>query len=376
MEETKEQLIEKVKTLLDTQDGVDKEWLTEELGKLVPKTEAVEDAGDTERLSEALSKMKVSHITKLRKFSKGENFAQFCERFQNFVYITKMQDTNLHLYFLQQLDEESYATLSHVPLTDEQKRDATRFCEVYKDTIYGSDVIPLRNELLECKQLVNEDMAEFAYRLREKASRAFTDEDNCDMNCLLALMRGVRDEEIRRKLNESEVTNFNDALKLAKKLEKVDIMIRGKPDTTSILKNAPVTSTPEEGRQKSEISENGSRARDSLSIEDGRRSRPREGSYSYSRGWNASTEDSRDRSRDWERDSRDRQQFPRNRNSTPNYRSRGRQFTNKVCNFCRRRGHVQRWCWQRNKARLPTNRAFRNNRSSGMSHTRDTWHLN
>ena len=58
------------------------------------KSEPAEYAG----VDGVMMGMRLSQITKLRKFSKGENFSRYCERFQEFVTITKMRDNNLHLY--------------------------------------------------------------------------------------------------------------------------------------------------------------------------------------------------------------------------------------------------------------------------------------
>jgi hypothetical protein len=90
--------------------------------------------------------------------------------------------------------------------------------------IYGAESIPLKNKVQECKQLVGESMTTFSHRLMEKAEIAFSNQQWKDENCVLALLRGVRDKEIRRKLNESSVTTFGEALKLAKKLDKISNM--------------------------------------------------------------------------------------------------------------------------------------------------------
>ena len=180
--------------------------------------------GSAAEISTVLSKMKIGQITKLRKFEKGENFSRFCERFREYVEITQIADVNLHLYFLQHVDDETYSTLKPVELNEAEKRDSSLFCEKYKQAVYGTDSVPLKNEVLECKQSSSEDITSYSHRLREKAAVAFTSKESIDENCLLALMRGLRDGEIRRKLNESSVTSFSEALKLAKKLEKISNM--------------------------------------------------------------------------------------------------------------------------------------------------------
>ena len=79
--------------------------------------------------------MRMSQITKLRKYTKGENFSRFCERFQEYVYITKIEDRNLYMYFLQNVDDKTYSTLKSVKLTVSQKGNAELFCTFIK-TLY------------------------------------------------------------------------------------------------------------------------------------------------------------------------------------------------------------------------------------------------
>ena len=123
-------------------------------------------------------------MTKLRKFTKGENFSRFCERFQEYVYITKIEDINLYVYFLQNVDDETYSTLKSVKLTGSQKGNAELFCNVYKNAIYG--------EVMDCKQQSGKNISDFVYRLCKKANIAYADSDIIDENCLLTFMRGIK----------------------------------------------------------------------------------------------------------------------------------------------------------------------------------------
>ena len=58
--------------------------------------------------------------------------------------------------------------------------------------------------------------------MRELASIAYTDKRMAEENCLLAFLRGVSNMEMRVKLNEAVITDFDDAVKLAKKIERVE----------------------------------------------------------------------------------------------------------------------------------------------------------
>jgi hypothetical protein len=161
------------------------------------KQEKVDSNPNATGISSAFSKLKLGQMKKLRKFERGENFSRFCERFAKFVQITKIADDNLHFFFLQNVDDETYGTLESVNLKESEQRDCTLFCEIYETAIYGAESIPLKNEVQECKQLVCESMTTFSHHLKEKAEIAFSSQQSKDENFLLALLRGVRDKEIR-----------------------------------------------------------------------------------------------------------------------------------------------------------------------------------
>ena len=184
--------------------------IKQELDKLIPNEESEnksvhdeESSEDANDISEALSNMKLSQISKLRKYTKGENFSTFCERFKEYVYIMKMKDKNLYIFFLQHVDDETYSTLKSLQLSSQQKQDPSLFCKVYKNTIYDEQTISLKYEVMDCHQKEEENISDFAYRLCEKGNIAFADSDTIDENCLLAFIRGTKDTYIKRKLNES-----------------------------------------------------------------------------------------------------------------------------------------------------------------------------
>ena len=114
------------------------------------------------------------------------------------------------------------------------------FCEIYKAVIYGEENTVLKSEVLDCKQLPNENIDDYAFRLREKAFIAFPDEKDAEQNFHLTFVRGIREPYIKRRLNESSFANFESAVIHAKKLEKVEEIITEKPKITPILKETAV----------------------------------------------------------------------------------------------------------------------------------------
>ena len=134
----------------------------------VVKANPGEQHGGTSEILNILSKIKFGQITKLRKFEKGKNFSTFCERFHEYVESTQIVDDNLHLYFLQHVDDGTYSTLKLVNLNEDEKRNCALFCEKYKKAVYGAEQVPLKNELLECKQSISEDITSYSHRVSKK----------------------------------------------------------------------------------------------------------------------------------------------------------------------------------------------------------------
>ena len=112
MGETAEDLIAKVKTMLEAGDEKATQLLTGIQGIVPIKSEPGAQHGSAAEISTVLSKMKIGQITKLRKFEKGENFSRFCERFREYVEIIQIADANLHWHFLQHVDDETYSTMN------------------------------------------------------------------------------------------------------------------------------------------------------------------------------------------------------------------------------------------------------------------------
>ena len=347
------------------------------------------DTGATAQLTEAISKLKVSQSTKIPKYVKTDSFSRYCERFKEYVVISRMESPNLHMYFLQNVDDETYSQLRDVELSTPQKADANQFCEVFKTAIYGDVSISLKNEVMECRQKADEDIAKYAYRLREKAIVAYNTPASADENCFIAFLRGVKDTSIRRKLNEAtSLTSFKEAVKLAKRLEKVNEIIGEENEVSSILKeNAEFSFRPKrdsshgppnkqyDGRSRSpyhyrshsphSFSNRGrSRSRDRYNFD---YDRSRRNSYDHyrhrsssreSRGSNRSGSRSPGRDRHSDRYRSRSRGSPRDytyrdRSRTPDPRQKYRnsdRFGNTksktiTCWRCNKQGHISRDCW-------------------------------
>ena len=349
--------------------------LKQELQDFLSDSDNEHETEDIGKISNALSKIKLSQITKLRKFSKGENFSRFCERFQEYVYITNMRDVNLYMFFLQNVDDETYSVLKTARLTTEKKADASLFCEVYRNAIYGDESLSLKNEVMDCTQKSGETVSDYAYRLREKANIAYSDPDMGEDNCLLTFLRGVRDPSIKRKLNEAPLSDFSEAIKLAKKLERVENMLNTKPEVeiNSILKESAVSFRPSSERSRDLASPSGNRERsrseNSCRSNSDIESNDRYDNTSYSRGRN---DRNRRRSYSNERYGRDDrpQRYGYHSDRCSNYRGNRRHSdrggyngafnsrSSKICWACSKRGHIRSQCW----SRRPRNNGYQSQR--------------
>ncbi len=360
IEQAKELLAETKKLQVQDLDlsNIKKE-IEEILDHQISDSEVSDDEGSQDpksvgKLTEVLSTIKLSHVTKLRKYTKGENFARFCNRFLEYIQITRMRDSNLYMFFLQNVCDETYTILHSAVLSDREKKDAKLFCKIFKDIIYGEEKVSLQNEFIDCKQNVGETVMDYAYRLQEKADIAFVDPQTSKDSCFLAFLRGVRNPHIKRKLNEAQLDNFKDAIKMATKLERIEKMLNPQTDIASILKE---TSTVSFRPSRSEFP-------------DQERSKNRSGSghswrsNSTDRSRSQSRSRSRDRSRNGDRlyfeRSRSVRSYPNNGNNRRSYsndRHRGRsdrrdsrsynRNANKICYNCQKRGHLKFQCWSR-----------------------------
>ena len=71
-------------------------------GETVPKHE------DDETLIRGLNRLNINSVIKPKSFKKGENFNAFCDRFLQYVEVTKLTDQALYINFLSLLDDRTY----------------------------------------------------------------------------------------------------------------------------------------------------------------------------------------------------------------------------------------------------------------------------
>jgi hypothetical protein len=173
-------------------------------------------------------------LYKPEKFARGQNFPKFCKKFVDYVTLSRIHDDNLHILFLNMVDEFTDEKLRKVPLNSEEKRDAHKFTEIYvKKMTPSHEGRTFRSKLADLKQLSNENVEDFAFKISDTASRAFRDTAQDALlreeACFSAFLKGLSDPSLRMKLHgKAEIVTFEEALDEACRLESIKATVRAK----------------------------------------------------------------------------------------------------------------------------------------------------
>lgn len=153
-------------------------------------------------------------LEKPQKFKQGDNFTSFCEDFLEHVELTRMKDDNMYLYFTTLLDANTKKKLRKVELTDPQKKDPVKFIPVYrKRMLPPHEAENLQMDFSDLMQKRAESIEDFATRVEDIASLAFAEESEKAVNdaCFSAFVKGLSDMDLRVRLREGTIRNFQNA---------------------------------------------------------------------------------------------------------------------------------------------------------------------
>ena len=166
-----------------------------------------------------------ARIAPPEQFNTGKNFPTFCHRFQHYITLGHVQDPNLYLLFLNLVDDRTLRKLEEVTavLSPAEKRDATLFLPLFMRAINpASEARALRVELRQMPQKLGESVEDYAHRIKEVASQAYTDSPRLrNEACLTTFSQGLQDTNMRVKLMEAEVDSFEAAIQIARKHERI-----------------------------------------------------------------------------------------------------------------------------------------------------------
>ena len=306
-------------------------------------------------LSQAISTLALSSMTKPPKFKKGESFAKHCDRFLDYIRITRQErNASKDILFLQNVDDVTYGKLSQVTLSQWDIVDTKAMLMEFKRKYYGGNSAFLKERLQQSKQLQSESIEQYAMRLREIADVAYQgDNELVNDNCFIAFRKGIFKDTIRRKVAESMIDTFDSALKFAMHLELTDSHFKENQqevvEVSQVLTSSSMMDTPSES-DKTPVSKSRERyshrdqSRDRFRGRSRDRSQGRSKDRSRGRDYRETSHRSDRQSRGRERSNsrgRDRSKSWEKRSSTPRPCSR---FNERRCYNCYKPGHFAREC--------------------------------
>ena len=169
------------------------------------------------------------NLAKPSPFQSGDDITLFFDRFREFVTLGRIRDKNLHLYLLNLVkDDKMYRKLRSVKLSSSQQSDVDSLIKAYEEFLFpATETRLLRSSMSTLAQKKGESISDFVLRIEEIGSKAYSDYTLKEEASLSALIAGVASLGIRQKLLESDTNTFEDASRLATKLERIDTTLAG-----------------------------------------------------------------------------------------------------------------------------------------------------
>ena len=188
----------------------------------------------------------------------GENWRRFTDRFKEWCTVTGATGPELHLFLLSLVDTRTYDTLKTVTLTENEKASVDDFCKVYQEAMTPQNEIRgLRSKLIATKQLSEEPVEDFIYRLRELSIQAYEDDTVREPILLTIFIANLYDQNMKMKLQESTVESFSEAVRLAKRIQDAKANLTDalkeelcKVDTDSSHQNQTTDSEPPKEKER------------------------------------------------------------------------------------------------------------------------------
>ena len=193
-----------------------------------------------------------TYIPKPANYKHGENFSRFCSRFKQYITLANIRNKNLHLFLLSMIDEQTYARLSEVSLTNTERESSDLFCAMFEKAIYPpGESRATKSELASCKQEPSEAIATYAFRISELALKAYPKQNEVVVRneCSnTSFLQGIYDQAIKVKVHESDTDSFEESVALAERLERVSLSMKT-DDNSSLLEPVAVLAIkPDTGR--------------------------------------------------------------------------------------------------------------------------------
>ena len=162
-------------------------------------------------------------LAKPHVYKSGDDISLFLERFKQFVALSQLRESNLHLYLLSLIqDDKIYRKLGTISLSPDQKSDPELLISAYEDVLFpATETRILRSSMSSLRQKSGESIADFTLRIQKLAAKAYSDFEMRDESSISALISGIEGADIKRKLLGKDLHSFDHAIQLATKHERI-----------------------------------------------------------------------------------------------------------------------------------------------------------
>ena len=193
-----------------------------------PSISSGEIPDHSDRVS-VLGKLGGSMTVKPPRFKKEGDIWIFLDRFEQYLKLSGDHDTGSVEFLMLSLveDDKMYrklkTTFLSIPTSDRQMRTPDLMTAIRSGLYPGAESRTLRDAMSQMKQRTEESAEDYTMRIEVEAAKAFSPLEEAVKNeaCLSALSNGLRSLDIRHRIKETEVKNFDKAARLAVKLEHI-----------------------------------------------------------------------------------------------------------------------------------------------------------
>lgn len=161
-------------------------------------------------------------LARPQRYKRGDDICIFFERFEQYAILSGIsENVDLHLLNLVE-DDNMYKKLKNIATTPLHKRNVTALITALRESLFPvAESRLLRSTLTNMKQGFNEDVEAFAMKIGDIAGKAYAEHTLREEASLSTLLSGLTEVGIRQKLMESDVQTFEEATRLALKLERI-----------------------------------------------------------------------------------------------------------------------------------------------------------
>ncbi|KAL5250482.1 hypothetical protein ACHWQZ_G016276 [Mnemiopsis leidyi] len=171
------------------------------------------------------------------KFRRGDDFCTFLLRFEQYIIMSNIKDNlDCRLSSLVE-DDATFKKLRNIRFSMDERQEVKMLIEAIKRELYPpTDARIMRATFHKMRQENGEKVEQFAQRIMDEAEKIYPDKSERDGAATTALISGVLDVEVKRRLLASSVSeNFVSLTKIAVQEEHISEAIRMTPGSQEEL---------------------------------------------------------------------------------------------------------------------------------------------